>query len=148
VDTEKTPPLADLYSLPPGTKLRVRKFGANPTSPLVPTPVGGNQGASAAVRPEFRLRWEDQQQGLQVTVRERDNGHLIAEVFSTDPALLTKATVSVGLVGTIEDGLIRKTIPLDVPETTGCSGSADFGLLEDAVKELGSELGVVVFLLL
>ena len=44
----------------------------------------------------------------------------------------------VGLVGTAKDHVLRKTIPLEVPEKTGCSGSADFGPLGDRVKELGS----------
>lgn len=64
----------------------------------------------------------------------------------TNAGLLNRAAVSVGLVGTAEDRLIRKTIALDMPEKDGCSGLADFGRLTDAVKELGPQLGAVVFL--
>jgi hypothetical protein len=147
MSTDPKRTLPDLFPLPDGTKIRARKFGAKPVSPLVPAPVAGDKGDDAAPRAAFKIRWEDQQQGLTVLVRERGNGHLIADVFCTDAGLLDKAAVSVGLVGTVEDHLIRKTIPLDVSENSGCSGSADFGLLADAVKELGQQLGVVVFLL-
>jgi hypothetical protein len=147
MNTDPKPTLADLFPLPEGTKLRVRKFGAKPVSELVPAPVGGNVAQAAAPRPEFKIHWEDQQQGLTVIVRERENGHLVAEVCCSDAGLHNKAAVSVGLVGTVEDHLIRKTIPLDVVVTGGCSGSADFGPLTAAVQELGPQLGVVVFLL-
>jgi hypothetical protein len=148
VNTEPKPTLSDLFPLPEGIKLRSRKFGANPVSQPASAPVGGDKGDSSEPRPEFRLRWEDTQQGLTVTVREREGGHLIADVFSTDAAHRDKADVSVGLVGTHEDRLIRKTIRLSVPETDGCSsGSADFGPLTDAATELGSQLRLVVFLL-
>jgi hypothetical protein len=40
-----------------------------------------------------------------------------------------------------------KGIPLDVPEKSGCSGSADFGPRAGAVKQLGPQVGVAVFLL-
>jgi len=145
--TDPKQTLLDLFPLPEGVKLRARKFGANPVSSFVPTPVGGDKGDSSNPRPEFKIAWEDKQQGLKILVRERENGHLIADVSCTDAGLLNKAAVSVGLVGTLEDHLIRKTIPLDVPEATGCRGSMDFGPLADAVKELGPQLGVVVFLL-
>ena len=145
--TDPKPPLPGHFPLPEGLKLRSRKFGVNPVSSLVPVPVGGDNGDSSNPRPQFEIAWEDNQQGLKVLVRERDDGHLIANVLCTDAGLLNKAAVSVGLMGTVEDRLIRKTIPLDVPEATGCSGSADFGPLADAVEELGPQLGVVVFLL-
>jgi len=150
VNTEKKSVLDDLYPLPEGVKLRTRKFGANPMSPLASTPTGGPQGASSPDRTEFKIRWEDQEHGLTVLVRERrESGHLVADVFCTDAARLNKLAVSVALVGTIEDHMIRKTIPLDVPEKEigGCSGSADFGLLTEATEELGTQLGVVVFML-
>jgi hypothetical protein len=147
MNTDPEPILSALFPLPEGIKLRARKFGAEPASPLVPAPVGGDKGPSSDPRPEFTLRWEDQQQGLTVLVRERENGHLIADVFCTDAGLLAKAAVSVGLVGTAADHLIRKTIPLNGSEQNSCSGSADFGPLTDVVKELGPRLGIVVFLL-
>jgi hypothetical protein len=146
MSTDPKPPLSDLFLLPEGIKIRVRKFGANPLSPLVPVPVRPDKG-DAAPRPAFQLRWEDPQQGLTVLVREQENGRLIANASCTDASLLNKAAMSVGLVGTVENYLIRKTIPLDAPEKTGCSGSADFGPLTEAVKQLGPQLGVVVFLL-
>ncbi len=70
-----------------------------------------------------------------------------APFFCAHADQLNKLAASVALVGTNADQLIRKTIPLDVPEMTGCSGSADFGPLSEAVKQLGPQLGVVVFLL-
>ena len=147
MNIDPKPALPDLFPLPEGIKLRARKFGTKPVSDFIPAPIP-RDGADAAVpRPAFQLRWEDQQQGLTVFVREKANGHLIADVFCTDAGLLGKAAVSLGLVGEVEDHLIRKTIPLDVPEKHGCSGSADFGPLADAVKQLGPRLGVVVFLL-
>ena len=88
-----------------------------------------------------------QQLGLKVHVREREDGHLIASVFCTDATLLNKVAVSVAVAGMVEDRLLRKTIFLNVAENNGCSGSADFGLLADAVQTLGPQLGLVVFLL-
>jgi hypothetical protein len=148
MSTEHKPTLEGQYPLPEGVKLRTRKFGANPMSSLISTPPGGDRGDSSPARTEFKIRWEDQEHGLTVLIRERrDSGHLIADVFCTDAGRLNNLAVSVALVGTVEDQMIRKTIPLNVPEKTGCSGSADFGLLTDAVKELGAQLGVVVFML-
>jgi hypothetical protein len=147
MSTEPKPTQSDPFPVPEGIKLRARKFGANPVSQLVAAPVGGPRGDDSAPRPPFRIDWEDTAQGLTVKVRERTGGHLIVEVVSTDPLLLKNAAVSVGLVGTVEDGLIRKTIPLDVPEEGGCSGSADFGPLAAAVTELGPQIGIVAFLL-
>lgn len=139
--------LEELFPLPAGVKLRTHKFGAKPCSPLFAISAGPDKDASSDSCPEFKIAWEDKQQGLKVCVRERDNGHLIAEVFCSDASLLNKAAVSVGLMGTVEDQLIRKTIHLTVPEENGCSGWADFGLLTDAAQKLGARLGVVVFLL-
>ena len=146
--TENKLTLEGQYALPEGVKLRTRKFGANPMSPLVATPPGGDRGDAGPARTEFKIRWEDPDHGLTVLVRERrESGHLVADVFCTDAGQLNKLAVSVALVGTIEDQMIRKTIPLDVPEKIGCSGSADFGPLTEATKELGAQLGVVVFML-
>jgi hypothetical protein len=117
-------------------------------SALVATPQGGDLCDHLTPRPEVVIRWEDPEHGLTVFVRERrDSGRLVADVFCTRAAQLNKLAVSVALVGTIEDQMIRKTIPLNVAEKTGCSGSADFGPLTEAVKELGTQLGVVVFML-
>jgi hypothetical protein len=98
-------------------------------------------------RPPFKLQWEDAGLGVTVTVTERDDGHLIAEAFSREAGRAGSAAVSVGLVGTIEGRTVRKTIPLSVIENTGCRGSADFGPLADAARDLGSHLGMVVILL-
>jgi len=146
------PSLADLYPLPEGVKLRTRKFGANPVTPLKATPPGGAAFDSDPGRPEFQLRYEDQHLGLLALVREDvDSRHLIAEVFSSNPEHLNRqAAVSVALVGTVEEQMIRKTIPLK-PDDHGqyrCSGSADFGTLDDAVRELGDQLGLMVFLII
>jgi hypothetical protein len=146
--TDNNSPLEAQYPLPEGVKLRTRKFGANPMSKLEPTPSGGPMGGAGPARPEFRIAWEDKEHGLTVLVRERrDSGRLVADVFCIDASQLNKLAVSVALVGTIEDRMIRQTIPLNVAEKTGCSGSADFGPLNEAVQELGTELGVVVFML-
>jgi hypothetical protein len=146
--TESKLNLEDQYPLPKGVKLRTRKFGASPESPLVPTPTGGDMGEAGPTRTEFKIRWEDQDHGLTVLVRDhQESGRLVADVFCTDAGQLNKLAVSVALVGTIEEQMIRKTIPLAVPEKTGCSGSADFGPLTEAVEELGAQLGVVVFML-
>ena len=147
--TESKQTVDDLYPLPESVKLRTHKFGKNPESPLVPTPTGGDKGDASPARTEFKIRWEDQEYGLTVLVRERrESGRLVADVFCNDAGRLNKLAVSVALVGTIDNRMIRKTIPLDVPEKTGCSGSADFRPLAEAVKELGTQLGVVVFMLL
>jgi hypothetical protein len=147
MSNDPDPNLSDLFPLPKGMKIRTRKFGANPVSPLFPVPVDGDRSDSTKPRSEFQIRWENQPLGVTALVRERENGHLIADVFCTNADLLDKAWVSVGLMGTT-DQLIRKSIPLNVPAKNGCGGSADFGPLTAAVKELGPQLGVVVFLLL
>jgi hypothetical protein len=153
MDTEAKRNALDL-PLPEGISLRSRKFGAKPTSPPALAPVGGNKGDSSAPRRAFQLRWEDKVQGLTVVVREQLGGHLLANVFSTESNSLDKVAVSVGLVGSndnakddlIDACLIRRTIPLNVPEADGCSGSADFGPLANVVAKLGPQLRLVVFL--
>ncbi len=141
----------DLFPLPESIKIRQRKLGARPVSPLVPTP--RDTGDSSAPRPAFENRWENQFQldepvcKITVIVREQDNGRLIANVFCTDAGLLSKAAVSVGLIGAVEVQTIRKTIPLDIPDKDGCGGSADFGALTEAVKKLGPQIGIIIFLL-
>ncbi len=127
-------------------KVHSVKLGANPISAFVPVPRSEGTDSAPASRPAFEIPWEDQQQGLRVLVKERENGHLIADVFSTDAGLLNHAAVSVALVGAAEYP-ICKVIPLKVPDDSGCRGSADFGLLSGAVKELGPRLALVVFLL-
>jgi len=128
-------------------KIRTKKIGSNPVSPLFPVPVHPDNGDSSDTPPRFKICWEDQKLGVIVRVREEENGRLTTEVFSSNAGLLDKAWVSVSLAGTGVDHLSRKAIPLIKPEKDGCSGSADFGPLADAVKELGSQLGVVVILL-
>jgi hypothetical protein len=66
----------------------------------------------------------------------------------TDPVILNKASASVVLVGVQEYEMIQKSIKLDQPDqrTGRCCGSADFGLLKDALAKLGTELGLVVFM--
>ena len=48
----------------------------------------------------------------------------------------------------IGDQKIHKLIPLQIAERNGCSGATDFGSLTNAVKELGPQLGLIVFLLM
>jgi hypothetical protein len=139
--------LPDLFPLVKGMKLRTRKLGANPVSPLFPVSIGTDNHDSPDPRHDFTICWEDPKLGVTVRVREQENGRLIADVFSADAALLDKAWVSVSLIGTGVNHISHKSIPLKVAEKNGCSGSADFGPLADAVKELGPQLGVVVMLL-
>ena len=149
MSTDKTQSLSDLFPLPEGVKIRSRKFGANPATPL--QPVRPASSADTSSPQEFKLRHEDKQLGLLAIVQEDANsGRLAAEVFSCHPDHMKRAAVSVALVGTIEGGMIRKTIPLDREVKNGdycCSGSADFGSLHDAVQQLGDRLGLIVFLL-
>ncbi len=146
MSTEPRPSLSDLFPLP-GIKLRTHRFGKRPYSDIVTVPVDGDQPANTP-RPEFRIHWEDQEHGLTVLMRERGDGRLIADVSCADAGQLNKTFVSVALVGTATGRLIRKTIPLNVAEPPGCRGSADFGSLADAAKELGYQLGLIVFRLL
>ncbi len=82
MNTGQKPTLEGQYPLPEGVKLRTRKFGANPMSPLVATPTGGDRGDSSPGRTEFKIHWEDQEHGLTVLVREsRESGHLIGAVL-------------------------------------------------------------------
>lgn len=153
MSTDKTQSLSDLYPLPEGVKIRSRKFGANPATPLLPVrPAGPAASADTPSPQEFKLRHEDEKLGLLAILQEDANsGRLTAEVFSRHPDHMKRAAVSVALVGTIEGGMICKTIPLDREVKNGdycCSGSADFGSLADAVQQLGDRLGLIVFLLI
>ena len=94
--TEPKPTLIDLFPLPEGVRIRERRFGANPVSSFVPVPVRDDKGDTSP-QSAFKLSWEDREQGLTVIVKEQNNGHLIANVFSTDASLLNKAVVSVAL---------------------------------------------------
>lgn len=101
-------------------------------------------------RPEFQLRFEDNDLGILVLVRENVESKLIAEVFSTNPEHLNGGALSVALVGKLRIEFIRKSIPFTVEEQDGkfrCRGTWDFGKLEDAVQKLGDQLGLIVFLL-
>jgi hypothetical protein len=141
----------ELFPLPDGVKLRTRKFGVTPPTPLVQVPVPGQAADAGPGRPTLKIRWEDSTLGLTVLAREdAATGRLIGEVFCSDPAMLNKASVSVALVGKHEHRMIRKTVKLDQPDnrTGGCRGSDDFGSLDNAIKELGAEMGLVVFVLL
>src|SRR5260221_7831937 len=90
--------VSDLFPMPKGMKIRTPKFGANPVSQFVCAPVCLDNDSSGP-RPEFKICWEDQQQGVSVVMQERENGRLIADVFCTSAGLLDKAAVSVALVG-------------------------------------------------
>jgi hypothetical protein len=129
----------------PTFKLRTRKFGAKPVSDYVTVPVVGREH-EVDPQTRFELHWEDAQMGLAAEVRELENGRLIAEVFCGDAGLLGKAAVCVGLAGKAADHVINKVILLNAPVGNGCGGTADFGLLADAVKELGTQIAVIVFL--
>lgn len=145
MNSDKNPTLDGMFPLPEGTKLRTRKFGVNPAMPLKPICHGGEQANQ-----RLSLRYSDPSLGLTVIVNEdRETGKLNAEVVCTDPGLMGKVAASVALVGHDESRMIRKTVKLDQPDdqTGGCRGSEDFGMLNDAVKRLGSDLGLVVFVL-
>ncbi len=143
--TDATPGVPELSPQPTRFKLRTRKFGAKPVSDYVTVPVSGRQGG-VDPQPRFELHWKDEQMGLTAVVREQENGRLIAEVFSSDAGLLGKAAVSVGLAGKEADHVINKVILLNAPVGNGCGGTVDFGPLADAVKELGTQIAVIVFL--
>ncbi len=146
MNTDPEPPLSELWPLPKHWKFRTRKIGAQPVSPLYPVAVARDNGNSIP-QSEFRIDWEDRELGITVQVREREDGHLIAEVRCTYADLIETSAVSVGLFGSAGEYAIRKSILLNVTGNDGRRGSADFGLLTDLVKELGPNLGVVVFLL-
>ena len=150
MNTNRPPSLSELFPLPKGVKLPTYKFGTNPVAPLQTVSLGEPAAHAGTPRSPFKITWEDKEQGLKVCVEERqENSHLIANVYGTHEELLNKAAVSVALMGTNETEVIRKTVPLCVAETNGtfrCSGSADLGLLADAVQRLGDRIGLVVFL--
>jgi hypothetical protein len=149
MDNSRQPTFEELFPLPPGVKLQKRKFGATPPTPLKTVQAGGQRSAGED-EPPLTLTWDDAKLRLSAVVREDPHtGKLIGSAFCTDPAMLNKASASVSLVGTHEYEMIRKTIKLDQPDkrTGGCCGSADFGLLKDAIVKLGTELGLVVFML-
>ncbi len=136
---------SNLMPLPPWVKLQRRIFGTKPVSPLYP--VRSSTGdANPASNSPLKIQWDDPDLKIAVLVRERDDGRLIAEVSSPDASLLNKGVISVGIMGTVEDGMLHKMIPLSVPEKNGCSGFADFGPIASAVAELGSQFRVIVFL--
>jgi len=151
MNPEKKYTLEELFPLPAGMKLPVHKFGQNPVTAMETVQVGG-QGAAGEDHPPLTLTWDDLVKlRLSVVVREDPtSGKLIGDVVCTDPAMLNKASAFVAVVGKREFEMIRKKIKLDQPDkrTGGCYGSAEFGLLKDAVAQLGTELGLVVFLLI
>jgi hypothetical protein len=132
---------------PEGITVREPLFGTSPGSPLFPFHMD-----DSTPHQTFKICWENQfsekdgGRKLSVVVHERDDGHLIAEVFCTDPGLVNVGVASVGLSGTIEEQRIHKSIPFRVLEKDGCSGSFDFGLFKNVVKELGQGMRVVTFL--
>ena len=126
-------------------KLRKRKFGTAPDSPFKTV------GSSAHEAEPLELSLADSTLGLTVVVKEhRATGKLIAEASCSDPAMKGKAGASVAVIGREEFKLIRKTVKMDQSDerTGGCRGSADLGLLKDAVATLGPELGLVTFMLI
>ena len=141
--SDQYPALGEMMPLPPGIKLRRRKFGAD--SPIITVNLGGNASDSERLS-LFELHWNDPELGLTVMVREQPSGRLVTDVACADAGLLNK-WVSVALMGTFNTEMVRKTIPLDTPEGAGCGGFADFGPLADAVKLLGPQLRIVVILM-
>jgi len=145
MNSDRQPTLDEVFPLPKGIKFRQPKFGSKPASSV--TAVRRSDTDVGPTPEAFEIRWEDADQGLAVRVREQPDGRLIAETSCSNVAVLGK-WVSVALVGTTTTEMIRKTIPFSVVETNGCRGSADFGPLADAVRDLGRELRIIVFLLL
>jgi hypothetical protein len=146
--------LNELYPLPPGIKLRKRHFPRNAVSNLKDTPAPGDRGDNGSPRPVFELMLEERIDlgsttvTLWVRIQERfPDGVLLGEVHCSDASLLNTGVVSVALSGTEENHLIRKTIPLTKAEKDGCSGSIEFCLLQDAIRELGTKLQMSVFLM-
>jgi hypothetical protein len=142
--------LNELFPLPPGVKLHIRKFGKNPMTEMKTVPTA-DQGVAGEDHPPLTLTWEDETLGLSAVVSEDPaTGKLTGHAFCTDPAMLNKASASVAVIGKREFEMLRKSINLNQPDpqTGGCCGSGDFGLLKDAVAKLGNELGLVVFLVM
>ena len=110
---EAIPSFDELFPLPPGVKLRTPRFGTAGPSGLKPASGTGDAAEDDRGRPSelFFIDWRDDSLGLHVRVQEQGNGELIAYVTCTDGRRIGQA-VSVALVGTIEDHMIRKTIPL------------------------------------
>ncbi len=132
--------------LPAGIKRRKKKVGSTIGTPLAPVPMQTSQ--AALPRPPFEVHWEDAKLQLKVRVQERDTGHVVADVFCTEPNWLNNAWASVALYGAGEGQFIQKSIPLDAAAPGGCRGSWDFGPLANLVQRLGDQLGLIVFLLL
>jgi hypothetical protein len=139
--------LDELFPLPKGMKLQIRKFGQNPATPLKTMSTGDRQTLGQEPTPLFR--WEDSTLKLSAVLYEDPGtGKMTCHVLCSDPTLLNKAAAPVALFGKREGEMILKTIKLNQPDppTGGCRGSAEFGLLKDAIEKLGTEMGLIVFL--
>src|SRR5262249_11007587 len=135
------------FPLPPEIRLRECRFGSSAPSRVVPLPAPGDEVGSGQERPPVVLSHTDPKLGVTVEAREdRESGHLAALAHCTDPGLLNQGEVAVVLFGSREGRLISKKIKLDVAEKGGCGGSADFGQLGPMADELGTQLGMLVFL--
>ena len=129
-------------------KFHTHKFPPNPSSAPFLVLTDGNGELSANPRPAFNLGWEDQAFGVSVVMHEQQDGRLLAEVSCTRTDLLDTSAVSVALMGMQEGQLLRKTVFLTVSENKGRSGSKDFGTLAAAVKEVGPQISLLVFLMI
>src|SRR5947209_2115242 len=147
MNADPPPTFSDMFPQFKRFKFRTTKIGTKPVSPLYPVAIDGDKGAANAPRPHFKIDWQNEPLGITVHLHEREDGHVIADAHCTYADLLDTSAVSVGLYGSHGEHAIRKSVLLNVHESGGRRGSADFGLLTDLVKELGPELGVIAFLL-
>jgi hypothetical protein len=131
------------FPVPEGVRVRSRRFGRKPASPMIVVDAARAPGCEHG----FTMHWEDAEQGLSVMAREQPDGRLLARVVCCDANLHGRAWLSVAVVGASSEHFIRQTIPLAAPDSDGHSGSADFGPFGDIVKELGPQLGMIVFLM-
>src|SRR5579883_2143948 len=100
MSSEKQSAFEEQFPLPPGVKLRARKFGSNPVSDFKSVPVQGQGASTGTPLPPLVLSWKDSGLGLTVLLREQaTTGQLVADVSCTDPAMLHRAAVAVALVG-------------------------------------------------
>jgi hypothetical protein len=139
----------ELFSWPDDYPLPTPRFGKGPSEPKdLPQQVLRHVGKKEPRRQEFRIEWSDDELGLQVLVREREDGEIWASASSTEDAYLGKA-VSVALAGQQEHQRRRITVPLDQKEEPkGCRGAARFfRRLEELRAELGSTVSLGAFLL-
>jgi hypothetical protein len=106
----------------------------------LPTQVGE---FGPATRPPFQLRAVLPDGSLTVTVRETDEGELMAHVRTPDPAK-TGRTVRVEIVGAGES--LTADVLLEGQDANGCFGRHTFGRFAELAPRLGADCVVLAAL--